>query len=175
MKLTRIKLIAAIVAIAVSVPFFGRNWNRAMHLLGAVLFLGDVIITAGWAGFGRRSRDPEAIRFAVRGIMFTDAVFLLPGVILVFINGGILGTEWFKAGAPWIIVSVVLFVITGILYGAGLEPIQKKLLRLVDAMPHGGPLPPEYEGLMAKWFRLGGIATLLPLVIFFLMVFKPAF
>ena len=85
------------------------------------------------------------------------------------------GTEWFKAGAPWIIVSVVLFVITGILYGAGLEPIQKKLLRLVDAMPHGGPLPPEYEGLMAKWFRLGGIATLLPLVVFFLMVFKPAF
>ncbi len=175
MKLNRIKLIAVIIAIALSVPFFGRNWNRLMHLLGGVLFLGDVIITAGWASFGRRSRDPEAIRFAVRGIMFTDALFLLPGVVLLFVNGGILGTPWFKVAAPWLLISLALFLITGILYGAVLERTQKKMLRLVDAMPHGGPVPPEFDALMAKWFRFGGIATLLALIVLVLMVYKPAF
>jgi hypothetical protein len=42
-------------------------------------------------------------------------------------------------------------------------------------MPAGGPVPAEYDVLLAKWFRWGGIATLLPLVTFVLMVFKPAF
>lgn len=175
MKINRILLIGAIVAVLLSVPFFGRNWNRMMHLLGAILFMGNILVTAAWASLGRRNRDPEVIRYYVRGIVFTDAVFTLPGVILLFLNGGMLGTEWFKAGAPWIIVSVILFAITGILWGAVLVPAQKRLLRLVDSMPPRGPVPAEYDALLATWFRWGGIATLLPLVTLVLMVFKPAF
>lgn len=175
MNINRVLVIGAIVAIALSMPFFGRNWNRSMHLLGAVLFLGNIVVTAAWASLGRKSRDPEAVRFMVRGIVLTDAVFTFPGVLLLALNGGMLGTAWFQAGAPWIIVSVILFALTGILWGAVLVPVQKRLVKVVDAMPRGGPIPAEYDALMAKWFRFGGIATLLPLVTFFLMVFKPAF
>jgi len=175
MNINRVLVIGAIVAVVLSVPFFGPKWNRMMHLLGAILFLGNIIVTAVWASLGRRSRDPEVVRFLVRGILATDAIFSLPAVILLVMNGGVLGTTWFQAGAPWIIVSVILFALTGILWGAILVPVQKKLRRVVDAMPQGGPIPAEYDALMAKWFRFGGIATLLPLVTFFLMVFKPAF
>jgi uncharacterized membrane protein len=175
MNINRIVTVGAIIAVVLSVPFFGRNWNRLMHLVGGVLFLGNIIVTAAWASLGRRSRDAEAIRFLVRGILLTDAIFTVPGVILLALNGGILGTVFFKAGAPWIIVSVVLFAITGMVWGALLVPVQKRLAQLVNTMPHGGPIPAEYDALMAKWFRFGGIATLLALIVFALMVFKPAF
>jgi uncharacterized membrane protein len=175
MNINRILAVGSVVAIVLSVPFFGPKWNRMMHLLGTVLFLGNIIVTAAWASLARRNRDPEVVRFCVRGIVLTDAIFTLPGVMLLFINGGIIGTQWFKAGAPWIIVSVILFTITGVVWGAVLVPVQKRLLRLVDAMPPRGPIPAEYDALFARWFRWGGIATLLPLVTFVLMVTRPAF
>jgi uncharacterized membrane protein len=175
MTTNRIKAVAAILAIVVSLPFFGRNWHRCMHLLGAVMFLGDILVTAVWVAVARKHRDAEVARVLVRGLFLTDALFLLPGVLLLLLNGGQLGVEWFKAGATWIMISVTLFVITGVVYGALLEPVQKKLARTVAATPAGSPLPPEYDALLAKWFRWGGIATLLPLVTFALMVFKPAF
>lgn len=175
MNINRVLLVGSIVAVALSVPLFGPKWNRMMHLLGAILFLGNIIVTAVWVSLGRRSRDPEVVRFLVSGILATDAIFSLPGVILLFANGGMLGTAWFQAGAPWIIVSVILFALTGILWGAVLVPVQKRLARVVDAMPRGGPIPAEYDVLMAKWFRFGGIATLLPLVTFVLMVLRPTF
>jgi len=103
MNINRILTIGALLAVVLSLPFFGRNWNRMMHLLGAVLFLGNILVTAVWASLARRNRDPEVVRMFVRGVLVTDAVFTLPGVVLLFMNGGILGTEWFKAGAPWII------------------------------------------------------------------------
>jgi len=175
MTTNRIKAVAAILAIVVSLPFFGRNWHRCMHLLGAVMFLGDILVTAVWVSVARKNRDPEVARVLVRGLFLTDALFLLPGVLLLLLNGGQLGVEWFKAGAAWIMISVVLFLLTALVYGVLLEPVQKKLARAVDATPAGGTLPPEYDALLAKWFRWGGIATLLPLLTFALMVFKPTF
>lgn len=175
MNTHRIVFAGAIVAIVLSLPFFGRDWNRFMHLLGVVLFLGNAVVGAVWMSLVRRSGDPEVVRVGVRAIVLTDALFTLPPVLLLTLNGGMLGTQWFKAGAAWIIAAVLLFAATGILWGAVLVPIQKQLSRLLEAMPPHGPLPPECDVLIARWFRWGGIATLLPLVIFVLMVFKPTF
>ncbi|HEU4930176.1 MAG TPA: DUF2269 family protein [Candidatus Krumholzibacteria bacterium] len=175
MTTNRIKAVGSILAIAVSLPFFGTSWHRFMHLLGAVMFLGNILVTAVWASVARGSRDPETARVLVRGILITDAIFTLPGVLLLLLNGGLLGVKWFQAGAPWIMVSVTLFILTGLVWGAILSPVQKRLARVVGAIPPGGPVPAEYDALLAKWFRWGGIATLLPLVTFALMVFRPIF
>jgi uncharacterized membrane protein len=174
MNVNRILGIGATVAVLLSLPFFGRNWNRLMHIVGAVLFLGNIIVTAVWASLGRKIRELDVIRFLVRCSLLTDACLTRPAGNLLALNGGILGTVWFKAGAPWIIVAVLLFIVTGVLWGAVLAPIQKRLGRLVDAMPPRGPIPPEYDVLMAKWFRWGGVATLVPLVVLVLMVLKPS-
>ncbi len=175
MTINRILAVGSLLAVVVSLPFFGPTWHRFMHLLGAVMFLGNILVTAVWASVARKNRHPEAVRVLVRGILLTDAIFTLPGVLLLFINGGMLGAEWFKAGARWIMISMVLFILTGVVWGAVLVPVQKRLARIVDAMPPGGPVPPEYDAALAKWFRWGGIATLLPLIVFALMVFRPTF
>jgi uncharacterized membrane protein len=175
MNVNRVLLVGSVAAVVLSLPFFGRDWNRLMHMLGAVLFLGNIFVTAVWMSLVRRSRDAEVIRVGARGILLTDAIFTLPGVLLLLLNGGILGTQWFKAGAPWIIVSAILFGLSGLVWGVVLVPIQKRLARLAQAIPPHGPVPPECDVLIAKWFRWGGIATLLPFATLVLMVFKPVF
>jgi uncharacterized membrane protein len=168
-------LFGAIVAIALSLPFFGRNWSLFMHQLGAVLFLGNIIVTAAWMSLARRSGNPEALRLGVRGVVLTDAIFTTPGALLLLLNGGILGTPYFRAHAMWLFVGAGLFLVTGIIWAAALIPVQKKLARAMSRMPEGGPVPPECAPLLAQWFRLGGMASLLPLVALVLMVIKPSF
>ena len=162
-------LIAIAVSVVLSLPFFGRMWNLFMHIFGAILFMGNIVVTAAWLSMARRSGSGGAVQMATRGVMVTDVMFTLPGTLLLLLNGGILGAEVFKAGAPWIFASLGLFVVTGIIWLAVLVPLQRRMVAVAQTEPTG----PEMLGLMGKWFRFGGIATLLPLITLVLMVTKP--
>ena len=167
--------VAALIAVALSLPFYGRTWNHFMHVLGAVLFLGNLIVTAVWMTLAHRSRNAEALRVGVQGITLTDHLFTTPGALLLLINGGILASPYFKSSWHWLAVGATLFLASGAVYGAAVLPTQKKLALAMSKMPVGGPIPSEVDGLVARWYRFGGIATLLPLIALFFMVFKPAF
>lgn len=173
MSVNRIAAVSAIVAVALSLPFLGRTWNVFMHVLGAILFMGNIVVGAAWMSLARRARQTEALRLGVRGIVLTDAMFTLPGAILLVLNGGIIATPYFRAHAGWVFVSLALFVVSGAVWGAVLVPIQRRLLSLLTAVPAGREVPGEVEALLQRWFRLGGVATLLPLIVLVLMVFKP--
>lgn len=174
MTTNRILIVGAIVAIVLSLPFYGYRWNLLMHILGAIIFMGNIIVSAAWISLARRLRHTESLRLGVRGVVVTDTIFTLPGLLLLVLNGGILGTPFFKAGAMWLIISVVLFVITGIIWGAVLVPLQKRLSAMMKATPPGAAVPVEFDPVLRRWFRWGGVATLLPLVSLVLMVVKPA-
>jgi uncharacterized membrane protein len=167
--------VGSLIAIALSLPFYGRPWNLLMHQLGAVMFLGNIFVSAVWMSLARRARHAEVLRLGVRGVILTDAIFTLPGVLLLFLNGGILATPFFQARAKWVFVSIVLFLVSGLVWGALLVPAQKRLSAAMSAVPAGGTIPAECDALLAKWFRFGGVAALLPLVTLVLMVLKPAF
>jgi uncharacterized membrane protein len=175
MSQKRIVPIAALIVVALSLPFYGRTWNHFMHVLGAVLFLGNLIITAVWMTLAKRSGNAEALRLGVRGVIVTDHLFTTPGALLLLINGGILAAPYFKSSWHWLAAGIALYVASGIIYGAAVIPTQKKLSVAMGTMPAGGPIPPECDALLKRWFRFGGIATLLPLLALWLMVFKPAF
>jgi uncharacterized membrane protein len=91
------------------------------------------------------------------------------------VNGGILSAPYFKTNWHWLAAGIVLYVLSGAIWGMAVIPAQKKLSHAMSRMPAGGPIPAECDALMAKWFRFGGIATLLPLIALALMVFKPVF
>jgi uncharacterized membrane protein len=169
----KIGFVSTLVAIAVSMPFFGASWNLFMHIFGAILFMGNIIVTAGWTSMAKRSGNADAVRFAARSIVATDAIFTGPGAIMVLLNGGIIGTPWFKTGDSWLILSLVLFLVSAVIWLAVLMPIQRKLV-VASNDYDAGPLPEEATELLKKWFRFGGIATLLPLAILVLMVVKPS-
>jgi len=162
-------MIAVTVAVVASLPFYGYMWNLMMHIFGAILFMGNIVVSAVWFSLAKRSRVADAIRFAARGVTVTDVFFTAPGAILLLLNGGIIGKSWFKAGEIWIMVSVTMFIVTGILWLAVLVPVQKRMLRVAES----DPLSDEMGSLMSKWFRFGGVATMLSLAILILMVWKP--
>lgn len=174
MTTNRILLAGVIIAVALSLPFYGYRWNLLMHILGSVLFMGNIIVSAAWVSLARRARHTEALRLGVRGIIVTDTIFTMPGVLLLLLNGGILGTPFFKARAMWLFISIALFAITGIIWGAVLVPLQRRLSAVMKATPPGAVVPPEFDILLQRWYRWGGIATLLPLATLVLMVAKPA-
>jgi uncharacterized membrane protein len=110
----------------------------------------------------------------VRGIVVTDTIFTMPGVLLLVLNGGILGTPFFRARATWLFVSIALFALSAIIWGTVLVPLQRRLSAAMKATPPGAAIPPEADALLARWFKWGGVASLLPLVTLVLMVVKPA-
>lgn len=165
--------IGAVIAVALSLPFYGYRWNIFMHILGAVFFMGNIMVTAVWASVARRSRNTEAIRICSRGIMVTDAIFTLPGAILILLNGGIIGSPYFRSHAMWLYISVMLFLGWGVVWGGLLIPLQRRLYALMKATPGGASLPADADVLLGRWFRWGGIAAVLALITLVLMVLKP--
>jgi uncharacterized membrane protein len=169
----RIVFGAVVISIVVSLPFFGRTWHLLMHQLGAILFLGNLVVSALWMSAAKRASNADALRMGVRGIMLGDAVFTTPGALLLALNGGILGTDFFSAGANWLFIAIALFIVSGGVWIAVLLPAQRRMWRLLEPVPAGGPIPAEIEPVYRRWFRFGGIATLLPLAALVLMVYKP--
>ena len=74
---------------------------------------------------------------------------------------------------PWILWSLVLFGISGALFGARVAPLQKKMLANVRAGIPGQWNEAEYHSLSRSWQLWGIIATGTPVIALFLMVLKP--
>ena len=175
MPVKRIQIVGSLLAIVLSVPFLGRTWNLVLHELGAVLFLGNIIVSALWMTLARREGTADALRLGIRGIVLTDAVFTGPGAILLLLNGGIIATPYFQAGAMWVMIGAAHFLLTALAFALGVSPAQKKLLALMESTPAGATVPAAATPLLARWYRFGGIAILLPLVVLVLMIVKPTF
>jgi len=60
---------------------------KFLHLLGVVLLVGNIIVTALWKTLADRSGNPATVAFAQRTVALADWVFTLPGVLLVLIGG----------------------------------------------------------------------------------------
>ena len=155
----------------------GYLWLKALHILGAVLFLGNIIVTGWWKAMADRTRDPRVVAFAQRQVTLTDYVFTLGGVILVLgaglANIRLAGLRY--AANPWLEWGMGLFVASGVIWIALLVPLQARLGRLARGFADGHtPIPDEYWRLCRSWNLWGLLATLLPLSVVYFMVFKGA-
>ena len=48
---------------------------KSLHILGVVLFLGNIIVTGWWKFMADRTRNPTIVAFAQRQVTLTDYVF----------------------------------------------------------------------------------------------------
>ena len=77
-------------------------------------------------------------------------------------------------GASWADASLALFLLSGIIWGAALFPLQKRMAALTrEAHELHIALSDRYYVVHRRWAMWGGIATLLPLIALYLMVTKP--
>ncbi len=144
-----------------------------LHILSSVVIVGTGFGTAFYLYFSNRGGNVEAIAEVSRLVVRADTWFTAPAVIFQPLSGFWL--IWQGGWDPlsnWIVVSVVLFVLTGACW----LPVLWLQLRLRDmarnAKEHGRPLPEDYWRFARRWERLGYPAFAMMIMVFFLMVNK---
>lgn len=147
---------------------------KSLHILGVVLFVGNIIVTGWWKVQADRTRNPAVVAFAQRQVTLTDWIFTFGGSALVVVgayaNALLHGLD---LAAPWLVWGQALFFLSGLLWVAILIPVQIKQARLARGFAGGGPIPDEYWRLNRAWLWVGILATVLPAANLYFMVFKP--
>src|SRR4029450_6781241 len=72
---------------------------KVIHLLGVVLFLGNIIVTAVWKALADQTREPRTIAYAQRLVAVTDWIFTLGGIVLILV-GWVRHGDHCRIGSP---------------------------------------------------------------------------
>ena len=148
---------------------------KTLHLVGVVMFVGNIVVTGWWKAMADRTRDTRIVAFAQRQVTLTDWVFTLGGVVLVAVGGlGNATLHGLPMRAHWLQWGLALFALSGAVWAVILIPLQTKLARMARAFATTDTIPPEYWRLERWWAVFGIVATFLPLAVIPLMVYKVA-
>lgn len=149
-------------------------WLKTIHLLGAILFLGNIIVTGWWKNMADRTRNPQIIAFAQRQVTLTDYIFTAGGVAILAIAAyANVGIHQIELTAKWLIHGQIMFLLSGLIWAIVLIPAQIRQAKMAREFAVNNVIPEEYWKLCARWKIWGAIATVLPLVNLYWMVFKP--
>lgn len=148
---------------------------KVVHILSATIVFGTGL---GIAFFMFRSYFTNNIHekyYAVRNTVFGDYLFILPSVFMQPLTGVWLisksAQDWH---AYWLILTYTLFAIAGLCW-LPVVWIQIQLKNmLANSRQHNTPLPENYYLYFYRWILLGVPAFISLVVIYFLMVIKPA-
>ncbi len=148
---------------------------KTLHILSATILFGTGI---GIAFFMFRSvftNDTKLKLYAANNTVFADYLPTLPAVIIQPVTGFCLvwqaGYNWIDS---WLLISYFLFILAGLCW-IPVVWIQIQLRKIItDSVDTGEELPPRYYRLFKTWFLLGWPAFISLLIIFYLMVAKPA-
>lgn len=147
----------------------------ALHILGVVLFVGNIVVTAVWKTLADRTREPAVVAYAQRLVTVTDLGFTATGAALIFISGRALADAYggVFSGPLWLKVGWSLFLASGVIWVAALIPIQVAQARLARGFRDAATIPDRYWRLSMLWAVFGSVATILPLANLYFMIFKP--
>jgi uncharacterized membrane protein len=149
---------------------------KTIHVAAVILFLGNITTGLFWAAHAHRSRDFTLIAPTFDGISRSDRWFTIPGVIGILASGvaAAIQVRLPILGTPWILWSIMLFSISGIIYGVKLAPLQRQLATLTRAAVYSDQAWQGYVRIYQRWERWGLVALLTPTAAMVIMVLKPA-
>ncbi|ANE45574.1 membrane protein [Paenibacillus swuensis] len=145
-----------------------------VHLVGVLLFVGNIITAAFWKIRADLSGNAAIIHHTVKHVMLADYVFTLPGLVLIVTSGVIMAVRanFPMSGLSWLTVSLVLFAVSGLIWLALLLPLQRALIHHSAQSIEEGHITSAYRKASRNWAIFGITSTVLPLVILYLMVTK---
>jgi len=148
---------------------------KTIHIIGAVLFLGNIIITGWWKIMANRTHNPIIIAFAQRQVTLTDFVFTAGGSTILFAAGiaNIIIYNINIMQTNWILWGLALFTLSGVIWAAILIPIQIKQAREAKTFTAETVISDAYWRREMIWYILGLAAIVLPLMSLIFMVLKP--
>jgi len=152
-------------------------WLKLIHILAVVMFIGNVVTGLFWHKHALATRDPRLIAHAMEGVIRSDRLFTVPGVVLIIVSGLIAAIQ---GGIPllrtgWIAWTLLLFGISGLVFMLKLAPLQRQMHGVAQAgAASGGFDEAVYHRLSRQWDAWSAVATGTPLLGLALMVLKPA-
>jgi uncharacterized membrane protein len=143
---------------------------RTAHVLAAVLFVGNVIVTGVWAARLFAVRATHDFRVAARAIVVTDWWFTVAGGGVLVMSGVSLALArgyplW---GTPWIRQAIVALGASTLLWLVVLVPAQRRMSTTAPA--DDAALVRAYR----RWNAIGWLATAPLVYALWCMVAKPA-
>lgn len=157
---------------------FDYSTLKILHLLGVIIFMGNIIVTAWWRVMADQTGDYRIIAFAQRQVILTDIVFTLGGVVLLATAG--FGMVFHMnenimeeiSAQRWLWWGYTLFIISGVIWVAVLIPIQIIQSRMARKFAVTGEIPKQYWLYGKIWLAFGIVATVVPLANMYWMVIK---
>lgn len=151
------------------------NLFKFAHILGLVLLLGNITVTAVWKVFADRTREVSVVAFGQRLVTGTDFGITVPGIVLTMVGGygAMYEASYGFPGPSWLLWSQIWFVIAGLIWLFILVPIQIKQARMARAFATAQDIPEPYRLLARRWITWGLVATVPLISALYLMIFKP--
>jgi uncharacterized membrane protein len=148
---------------------------KILHIIGAVLLVGNATVTAFWKVMADRTRDPKVIANAQQAVTWSDWFFTVGGIVLLMVGGyGGAGVGHLKLfGEPWLIWGQGLLVLSGAIWAVVLVPAQIRQARDARAFADGSAIPDAYWRDARRWLVWGIIATIPLVAAIVVMVVKP--
>lgn len=146
-----------------------------LHILSSTLLFGTGLGSAFYMFFASLTREPRVIATVVRYVVIADYAFTTPTIILQPATGFyLMHLAGFPLTSTWIAASIALYFLAGACW----LPVVWMQIKMRDmaasAAANGTELPQRYWSFLKWWVALGVVAFFALVVVFYLMVAKPA-
>jgi len=149
---------------------------KLLHIVAVIAFLGNITTGLFWHKHAARTRDAKLLAHAMDGIIRSDRLFTIPGVVGIIATGVAIAVV---ANLPilrtgWIVWTLGLFIVSGAIFMSRVAPLQRQLLALAQSgVQSGGFDYDRYHALAVRWEIWGAASLLTPVAGLVLMVLKP--
>ena len=149
---------------------------KLLHIAAVIVFLGNIFTGLFWHAHAVRTRDPKLLAHTMEGVIRSDRLFTTPGVIVILAAGLVLAFQanWPLLRTGWIVWTIVLFLLSGAIFGMRVAPMQRELLTLARQGTAGSFDFERYHACARTLQRWGALALVAPIGGLALMVLKPA-
>ena len=149
--------------------------TKWVHIVSSTLLFGTGLGSAFYMFFASRTRDPRVVSAVVKYVVIADWCFTTPTVILQPLSGFyMVHLAGYPLTSTWLLWSIILFLVAG----AAWLPVvwmQIQMRRMAQSSAASGAALPElYWKYLRGWVALGIVAFVALVIVFYLMVLKPA-
>lgn len=146
-----------------------------VHVLSSTILFGTGIGTAFYMLRAALSREPRVAWLVGKYVVTADWLFTTTAIIVQPLSGfWLVHLAGFPLTSRWIVWSVALYLLAGACW----LPVVRIQIQMRDAAreaaENGRPLPPRYWSWFRLWFALGVPAFASLVIVFWLMIAKPA-
>ncbi|HEY0683804.1 MAG TPA: DUF2269 domain-containing protein [Steroidobacter sp.] len=146
-----------------------------VHIVSSTLLFGTGLGSAFYMFFASLTRDTRVIATVVRYVVIADYAFTTPTIIIQPVTGlYLIHLAGFPLTSTWIVASFALYFLAGACW----LPVVWMQIKMRDmaatATANGAELPERYWTFLRWWVALGIVAFFSLVVVFYLMVAKPA-